>query len=211
MMKENSMEENKKHSEKPKQENHGTQEDVVKKGESPKLKQVETELETTKKHLEDLQKQYIELNTKASQYLNTASYYKNQADETKADFERFKTRNKNIEADANKKASEQMAKKLLPIIDDFDQAMLKLSPEIMKGFSMIYSSLCAVLESLGVSEIFPKDEPLDPNKHNCIDTVKTDDKSLDDKIAKVYQKGYMFADTGKVIRPATVSVYKANL
>lgn len=177
-----------------------------------KFKQLSQELETTKKHLENLQKEYKELNSKTASYLNTASYYKNQADETKADFERFKTRNKNIEADAIKKASETTAKKLLPILDGFDQAMISLPQDVMKGFAMIYSSLVTVLKDMGVTEIYPKQkEKLDPTKHNCIDTIETKDKSLDETIAKVYQKGYMFAETGEVIRTATVSVYKSNL
>ena len=82
--------------------------------------------------------------------------------------------------------------------------------EILKGFSMIYSSLVSVLSDIGVVEIVCKDEVLNPEFHNCISTEETDDESLNEHIACVYQKGYMFAESKKVVRPATVSVYKIN-
>ena len=78
----------------------------------------------------------------------------------------------------------------------------------MRGFAMIYSSLKAVLTDLGVVEINPKNEELNPELHSCISTEPTADETLDGKIAMVYQKGYMFAESKKLIRPATVSVYK---
>lgn len=169
-----------------------------------KVKDLQEKLELAMKLADDYK-------TKSNQYLNTATYYKNQAEETKKDFDRFKERNKNIEVEANLKANEIAVKKLLPVIDDFDQAINALSPDVMRGFVMIYSSLTSILKDFGAVEISANGEKLDPEKHNCIDTVKTDDEKLDDTIAKVYKKGYMFAETNTVIRPATVSVYKFDL
>lgn len=158
--------------------------------------------------INELNKEIEEHKTKASQYLNTASYYKNEAENCKKDFERFKERNKSIESDAKTKASEDVALKLLPVIDNFDQAISHVDAETMKGFSMIYSSLINVLSDLGVKEIKCKGEMLNGELHNCINTEQTDDESKDGQIATVYQKGYKFADSDKVIRVATVSVYK---
>lgn len=170
-----------------------------------KIKDLELALEISKKEID-------EHKTKASQYLNTASYYKNEAETNKKDFERYKERNKNIEIEAKQKADENVAKKLLPVIDNFDQAMSHITDiEIIKGFSMIYASLVNVLTELGIVEISTSDEELNPEYHNCISTEDTDDESLDGKIASIYQKGYKFAESNKVIRPATVSVYKVNL
>lgn len=170
------------------------------------------ELEKSSKEFEEkaknLENEVQETKSKLTQYLNTASYYKNESENIKKDFDRFKERNKNIEVDAKQKASESVAKKLLPIIDNFDQAISTVDPEIMRGFSMIYSSLCDVLTDLGVIEIKCGNEKLNPEIHNCINTEPTEDENLDGNIAKVYQKGYMFAESKTVIRPATVSVYK---
>ena len=169
-----------------------------------KCKELEAKIELLEKQVEENKKL-------ASQYLSTASYYKTQAEDNKKDFERFKERNKNIEVEANAKANETVAKKILPVIDNFDQAIAHITDaEIIKGFSMIYSSLVSVLADIGVQEIkCKKGDELNPEQHNCISTEETDNEELNDKIATVYQKGYMFAESKKVIRPATVSVYKA--
>ena len=170
---------------------------------------MKVEVDELNKTLEKKMQELKEAQTKAAQYLSTASYYKNDAENQKKDFERYKERNKNIEADANQKAYENVAKKLMPIIDNFDQAISHVDAEIMKGFSMIYSSLVSTLSDIGIVEISAKkNEELNPEFHNCINTEETSDKELDGKIASVYQKGYMFAESNKVVRPATVSVYK---
>ena len=107
------------------------------------------------------------------------------------------------------KANEKVAKKLLPILDNFDQAIAHVDSEVMKGFSMIYTSMINCLTDLGIVEI-ESEGVLNPELHNCINTEPTNDKNLDGVIATVYQKGYKFAESGKVVRPATVSVYKVK-
>ncbi len=167
------------------------------KSEANKLEEKITKLET----------ELNETIKKANQYLSTASYYKNEVETQKKDFDRYKERNKNILNDAVSEANEKTAKKLLPIIDNFDQAMSHLDSEVKKGFSMIYSSLVACLADLDVIEI-QTDGQLNPEYHDCINTEATDDASLDDTIATVYKKGYKLNSTNKTIRPATVSIYK---
>lgn len=163
-----------------------------------------------KEKVELLEKQLADEKKTASGYLSTASYYKTQSEDTKKDFDRYKERNKNIEDEAKTKANEAVAKKILPVIDNFDQAIAHINDaEIIKGFSMIYSSLISVLTDIGVKEIdCKKGDELNPEYHNCISTEDTDDESLNEHISSIYQKGYMFAESKKVIRPATVSVYK---
>lgn len=189
------------------QEKHEN-ENLDEKKSNEELKKLEEELKEKSSELEKLKKDVEDWKSKANSYLNTASYYKNQAEEAKKDFDRYKERNKNIETDAMVNANQVVAKKILPIVDDFNHAMQTVSPELLRGFVMIYSSLTDVLKDIGVQEIVCKDEKLDPEKHNCIETVETEDENLDGVIAKVYQKGYWFADLKKVVRPANVSVYK---
>ncbi len=165
------------------------------------LKELETKIE-------NLNKEINEHKTKESQYLSTASYYKNEAENCKKDFERYKERNKTIEIDEKMKANEEVALKLLPVIDNFDQAISHVDADTMKGFSMIYVSLTNVLSDLGIVEIKCAGEMLNGEYHNCISTEPTDDETKEGMIATVYQKGYKFADINKVVRTATVSVYK---
>lgn len=176
-----------------------------------KNKDLESQIENLSNELELARKTIEEQKSTITSYLSTASYYKNELDSQKKDFERYKERNKNFLAEASTLANENIAKKILPIIDNFDQAIARVDAEVMKGFAMIYGSLVNVLSDLGVVEIKSEKEKLNPEYHNCISTEETDDESMEDVIASIYQKGYMFAETKKVIRPATVSVYKVKL
>lgn len=176
-----------------------------------KNSELETQLESLSNELELAKKTIEEQKSTITSYLSTASYYKNELDSQKKDFERYKERNKNFLAEASLMANENIAKKILPIIDNFDQAIARVDAEVMKGFAMIYGSLVNVLSDLGVVEIKSENEKLNPEYHNCISTEETDDELKEDVIANIYQKGYMFAETKKVIRPATVSVYKIKL
>lgn len=168
------------------------------------------EIDALKNELDVALKTIDEQKSTINNYLATASYYKNELDSQKKDFDRYKERNKNFEKEASQKANEDFAKKLMPVLDNFDQAMAHLQPEVMKGFAMIYSSLLNVLTDIGIVEVSAKGLELNPELHNCISTEETTDESLDGVVATVYQKGYMFAETGKVVRPATVSVYKTK-
>ena len=168
------------------------------------------EIDSLKAELDIATKTIEEQKSTINSYLATASYYKNELDSQKKDFDRYKERNKNFEAEASAKANETFAKKLLPVLDNFDQAMAHIEPELMKGFAMIYSSLLNVLTDIGIVEISTKEQKLNPEFHNCIATEPTDNTELEDQIATVYQKGYMFAETSKIVRPATVSVYKLS-
>lgn len=175
------------------------------------LDELEDKYDKAQKLIDEKQKEIDELKNKSNQVLSTAAYYKSEAENIKKDFERFKERNKNIESDAKLKASEVVAKKLLPILDNFESAIATVSPEIMKGFAMIYQSMLGVLSELGATPFGAVGEVLNGELHNCISTEATETAELDGTISKIYQKGYKFEGTDIVIRPATVSVYKANL
>ena len=175
------------------------------------VKELKEKLHKTAEELELANKTIEEQKSTINNYLSTASYYKNELENQKKDFDRYRERNKGIQVEANKQANESVAKKLLPIIDSFDQAISHVDAEVMKGFAMIYGSLVSVLTELGVVEIKAVGEPLNGEFHNCIATEPTDDDSKDGTVANVYQKGYKFEGTNNVVRPATVSVYKKNL
>ncbi len=194
------MEENAKHCDCGKKKNEKT---CKKHNFEAQIENLENELALANKTIE-------EQKTTITSYLSTASYYKNELDSQRKDFERYKERNKNFLAESTITANENVAKKLLPILDNFDQAIAHVDAEVMKGFAMIYGSLKNVLSDLGVVEIKTENEKLNPELHNCISTESTDDESKEDIVANIYQKGYMFAESNKVIRPATVSVYKLN-
>lgn len=109
-----------------------------------------------------------------------------------------------------KYSNEDIAKALLPIVDNFERAINmdddNLDDEVSKflsGFKMIYCNLISVLEKNGVKAIDGANKPFDPTFHQAIMTEKRDGVEPE-MVIEVLQKGYLLKD--KVIRPAMVKV-----
>jgi len=105
---------------------------------------------------------------------------------------------------------EDLAKKLLPIIDNFERAISlddnNLEDEqskFLEGFKMIYASLINILKEKGIVEIECLGKQFDPNFMDAIltDSIVEEEQNV---VLDVLQKGYMYND--KVIRPAMVKV-----
>ena len=125
----------------------------------------------------------------------------------KKDLERFKERNKNIEIDAKNSAIENVAMQIIPVIDQFEQALgvTKDSNE-KKGFEMIYLHLTRIVQGLGITEINALGQPFDSNLHSAVSKTKVKKKEKDGIVTAVYQKGYKLNYNDKIIRYATVEV-----
>ena len=93
---------------------------------------------------------------------------------------------------------ENLIKKLLPIIDNFERAInmddANLNDDVSKflsGFKMIYTSLLNELKSLGVTEIEALGKQFDPNTMEAIMTANIPDEEQN-VVIDVMQKGYMY-------------------
>ena len=125
------------------------------------------------------------------------------------DLERFKERTKEQEENMKISAVSNVADKLIPILDNFEQA-LKVTgdPNVLKGFEMVEGMLKNAVKSLGIEEIETENCEFDPNLHNAVSKKKTKDSDKNNKIASVYQKGYKMAgEGGKIIRHSMVEIY----
>lgn len=71
----------------------------------------------------------------------------------------------------------------------------------------IYNQFIGILTKQGVTAFGAKGDVFDPNLHQSVSMVATEDKTQDHTVAEVLQKGYMLS--GKVIRPAMVQVFEA--
>lgn len=127
----------------------------------------------------------------------------------KKDLERFKERNKSAAEEMKEQAQIATAEKLIPILDNFDQALKVVQDsDVKKGFSMIEASLKQVLFSMGIEEIESVGKKMDPNFHNIVFKRETDDNELDGVIASEMVKGYkLVGENGKVVRHSMVEVY----
>ena len=128
----------------------------------------------------------------------------------KQDLERFKERHKNAQNEYTLKANEDTALKLLPVLDNFNQAMEAIDDEkIEKGFEMIFSNLKEIISNLGVEEIVSLDQNFDPELHECISKIKAPSKEKSGKVARVFKAGYKLkGENGKVVRHSIVEIYE---
>lgn len=123
-----------------------------------------------------------------------------------AEYENYRKRTSNeklgIYDDATAKAVEQ----LLPVADSLtmaQQSMKDAPDEFKKGFELVASQLAASLEKLNVEEFCEVGDDFDPNIHNAVAKIESEDFE-DNKISAVFQKGYKIGD--KIIRHAMVQV-----
>jgi molecular chaperone GrpE len=127
----------------------------------------------------------------------------------KAEMINYRKRMEEEQSRVYKYANEGMVKELLPIVDNFERAILMddqdLTDEVSKfltGFKMVYSDLYKVLKEHEVTVIEALNKDFDPNFHEAVLTEKSDKKS--GTVIEVLQKGYIYKD--KVIRPSMVKV-----
>ena len=109
-----------------------------------------------------------------------------------------------------KYSNEDMARDLLPIVDNFERAIKmddeNLTDEVSKflsGFKMIYCKVTSTLEKYEIKAIDGANKPFDPTYHQAVMTEHKDGVESG-MVLEVLQKGYLLKD--KVIRPAMVRV-----
>ena len=129
----------------------------------------------------------------------------------KADYQNYKNAEGERLVSYATSTKERLIDSLLPALDSFDMAMSnkeaweKVDQNWRTGVEYIYNQFLTSLGENGVSTIDKMDVSFDPNLHQSIETLDTDDESKEHIIAKIIQKGYKMGD--RIIRPARVVVY----
>jgi len=125
-----------------------------------------------------------------------------------ADFENFKKRLEREKVDFIKYANEGLIIRLLNILDDFERAIESAknsndSKTLFQGIEMIRQHFQEALEEKGLNKIDPKGEPFDPERHEAVMHIETDEHP-ENTVVEVLRKGYGL--NGKILRPAVVKV-----
>ena len=165
--------------------------------------------ETTKAPHKQENKKHQDSNKKQQELLNKIKELEEEQLRIKADYINYRKRKDEEVSKMLKYSNEELITNLLPIIDNFERAIVQdddnLDDELSKflvGFKMIYCSLEELLKDAEVKEIDALNKPFDPTFHQAVLTEKTDkDPGV---VVEVLQKGYMFKD--RVIRPTMVKV-----
>ncbi|MCZ4414075.1 nucleotide exchange factor GrpE [Enterococcus lactis] len=127
----------------------------------------------------------------------------------RAEIANMASRGKNEREQLQKYRSQDLAKKLLPSIDNLERALAtEVSDDqgasLKKGVEMVLESLRNALEEEGIEKIPAKGESFDPNLHQAVQTVPATEDTPADTIVEVLQEGYKLHD--RVLRPTMVIV-----
>ena len=122
-----------------------------------------------------------------------------------AEFDNFRKRTAKEKTEAYGDSAAKTIAEILPALDNFDRALdTPCSDEnFKKGIEMIFTQITDILGKLGVTEIEALGQPFNPNLHNAIKQVESEDGESD-VICEVFQKGYKLGD--RIIRHSMVAV-----
>ncbi|MCX6754848.1 MAG: nucleotide exchange factor GrpE [Candidatus Nomurabacteria bacterium] len=130
----------------------------------------------------------------------------------KADYVNLQKEMDQVRANTSLLTKEKIVENLLPALDSFDMAFAnkdaweKVDQNWRVGVEYIYQQFINSLSDSGVEKIDKSNISFDPNIHQSMESVATDDESKDHTIEKIIQAGYKIGD--RVIRPARVNIYE---
>lgn len=122
-----------------------------------------------------------------------------------AEFDNARRRFERERSDFLQFAATDLVKQLLPVLDDFERALQVETADAnyAKGVGLIYQRLYETLKKTGLEPMETSGKRFDPNLHQAIERVPTDEAE-DQAIVGEFQRGYYFK--GKLLRPAMVRV-----
>lgn len=125
-----------------------------------------------------------------------------------ADYDNFRRRTQKEKESAAKYRSQSLAESLIPALDNFERGMTidaqsEETKSLLQGMEIVYRQLKEALANEGIEAVESVGQPFDPNFHQAVMQVETDDFESN-VVVEEMQKGYMLKD--RVIRVAMVKV-----
>lgn len=126
-----------------------------------------------------------------------------------AEMVNMRNRNQKDREQAAKYRSQDLAKELLPAIDNLERALDAEVDEaqgeaLKKGVEMVLENLKQALKAHGIEAIEALGQEFDPNVHQAVQTVPVEEGGEANIVVQEFQKGYKLYD--RVLRPAMVVV-----
>jgi len=140
------------------------------------------------------------------------------AQRTRADFENYRKRVAKETSDALARGKAELARELLPVIDNLERALgagevdagardsatrLREHEALVKGVAMVRDELHGRLEGAGVESFDPTGERFDPQFHEALSTQPAEGTEAG-VVLETVEKGYRL--DGQVLRAARVVV-----
>lgn len=125
-----------------------------------------------------------------------------------AEFENFRNRTEKEKSAMFEIGAKSVIEKMLPIVDNFERGLSGLSEEeketpFAAGMQMVYKQLLTEFENLGVKPIEAVGKEFDPNLHNAVMQVESEEYESG-TVAQELMKGYTYRDN--VVRHSMVAV-----
>jgi len=153
-------------------------------------KKLTKELDEAKAELEKTKSELAELNDK---YMRMAAEYEN-----------FRKRSAKEKLDTYADAYGDALAVSMPVLDNLERAAAYTDgAQLVEGIKLIFKSAKESFEKIGVTEYGAPGEDFDPNLHNAVQQVESEEYE-EGKIVAVYQKGYKKGD--RILREAIVTV-----
>jgi molecular chaperone GrpE len=130
----------------------------------------------------------------------------------RAEFENYKKRAERERSETIQFASADLMRELLNVLDSFDLAFRNAatqgsdSVEILRGLELVYKQFADTLGRFGLKTIEAKGQPFNPNFHQAVSTVLTDEVP-ENTVVEEMRRGYTL--NGRLLRAAMVSVSAA--
>jgi len=165
------------------------------------VRELKQELSRLREKIRDLEKQVEASDREAEEYLDHLK-------RLKAEFENYKKRMVKERQQIVTWAIEDLIKEFLPVLDDLERAIDSASisqdfSSLIQGIKMVYDHFKQLLKKKGLEEISSQGEEFDPNLHEAIMRIESDEHP-DNVVVEEMRKGYKFKD--RVLRPAMVKV-----
>jgi molecular chaperone GrpE len=127
---------------------------------------------------------------------------------TRADFENYQKRNRRERDEERKFFHEDLARDLLPVLDNLDRATAAArqageTGPLVQGVGMVLDQLLDLLRRHGITPIRAEGLPFDPNVHQAV-MQEPDAKVPANTVTRVLEQGFLIHD--RVLRPARVVV-----
>jgi len=163
-----------------------------------KDQEAEPETSEPEEALTDLEKKEIECKELHNKFVRLYS-----------EFDNFRKRTAKEKIEITKTASENVLRDLLPVLDDFERAIVNNDKvddvvALKEGFGLIHNKLFKNLEVKGLTSMESNGETFDVDKHEALTNVPAPSDDMKGKVIDVIEKGYLLND--KVIRFAKVVV-----
>jgi len=125
-----------------------------------------------------------------------------------AELENFKKRATREKDEAVRFANESLVRDLLPVIDNLERAVAHAQgggngKPLVEGVEMVLKGILDVLAKHGVAQISAVGQPFDPEKHEAMAQVESENHAPNTVIEE-HHKGYLLKD--RLLRPALVTV-----